>query len=319
MDSIALGVEDYLIDGLSFKLQPGASYITNRRSVSLFPSGGNDYSPSGVKVIWIGLTGNDWLDPATFRIAFTLNNKEATAAKLLRPLGGPHQFFRRVRLLIGGAIVEDIDFYNRCHEMFHVCTQGTNRDNDDAEAFGARIDSNYYIDINGNTTATPANYPGIAGNSSRTVFFKPLLGILNQSKYLPIRYAPITLELELVNNFTDPIIDFATVGGNAQWTAANTSTSWTITDVQAKMDLCTLDNVLDNEYAQHVLAGKALPINYNTYISQLQSILSPDIAVNVTRALTRLKSVFVTFDGPHTVDSRQWTSLLKLLTTSFTP
>ena len=311
MESIALGVEDYLIDGLSFKLQPGASYITNRRSVSFFPSGGNDYSPSGVKVIRIGLTGNDWVDPATFRIAFTLNNKDTTAAHVLRPLGGPHQFFRRVRLLIGGAIVEDIDFYNRCHEMFHVCTQGTNRDNDDAEAFGARIDSNYYIDINGNTTATPANYPGIAGNRSRTVFFKPLLGILNQSKYLPIRYAPITLELELVNNFTDPIIDFATVGGNAQWTAANTSTSWTITDVQAKMDLCTLDNVLDNEYAQHVLAGKALHINYNTYISQLQSVLSADIAVNVTRALTRLKSVFVTFDGPHTGASQQWISLLK--------
>ena len=34
-------------------------------------------------------------------------------------------------------------------------------------------------------------------------------------------------------------------------------------------------------------------------------------AVNVTRALTRLKSVFITFDGPHTVDSTQWISLLK--------
>jgi hypothetical protein len=55
-----------------------------------------------------------------------------------------------------------------------------------------------------------------------------------------------------------------------------------------------------------VLAGKSLPINYNTYISQLQSVLSADIAVNITRALTRLESVFITFDGTHTGNSAAW-------------
>jgi hypothetical protein len=84
-----------------------------------------------------------------------------------------------------------------------------------------------------------------------------------------------------------------------------------INNVQAKMDVATLDNVLDNEYAQHVLSGKSLPINYNTYISQLQSVLTPDIAVNITRALTRLKSVFITFDGTHTGASANWIPLLK--------
>ena len=314
MEAVAQGVEDYLIDGLSFKLNPGASYITNRRSVTFFPTGGNDYSPTGVKVIRIVLTGNDWVDPATFRMSFTLNNKDAGAGHLLRPLGGPWQFFRRVRLLIGGAVVEDIDFYNRCHEMFHCCTNGTTRDNDLAESFGQRVDSStYYSTITGNTTATAANYLGLPPSTSRTVYFKPLLGIFNQSKYLPIRYAPITLEFELVNSLLDPIIDPATDsrGGAAVWTANNCSTSWTINNVQAKMDVVTLDNVLDNEYAQHVLQGKSLPINYNTYISQLQSVLSSDIAVNITRALTRLKSVFITFDGPHTGSSTDWIPLLK--------
>ena len=314
MEAVAQGVEDYLIDGLSFKLNPGASYITNRRSVTFFPTGGNDYSPTGVKVIRIVLTGNDWVDPATFRMSFTLNNKDAGAGHILRPLGGPWQFFRRVRLLIGGAVVEDIDFYNRCHEMFHCCTNGTTRDNDLAESFGQRVDSStYYSSITGNTTATAANYLGLPPSTSRTVYFKPLLGIFNQSKYLPIRYAPITLEFELVNSLLDPIIDPATDprGGAAVWTAANCSTSWTINNVQAKMDVVTLDNVLDNEYAQHVLQGKTLPINYSTYISQLQSVLSSDIAVNITRALTRLKSVFITFDGPHTGSSTDWIPLLK--------
>ena len=40
MESHAQAVEDYLIDGLSFKLAPGASYVTNRRSVSFFSTGG---------------------------------------------------------------------------------------------------------------------------------------------------------------------------------------------------------------------------------------------------------------------------------------
>ena len=33
VESHANATEDYLIDGLSFKMNPGASYVTNRRSV----------------------------------------------------------------------------------------------------------------------------------------------------------------------------------------------------------------------------------------------------------------------------------------------
>ena len=34
VEAMANSVEDYLIDGLSFKLSPGASYVTNRRTVT---------------------------------------------------------------------------------------------------------------------------------------------------------------------------------------------------------------------------------------------------------------------------------------------
>ena len=47
----AQSVDDALIGGLSYKLKPGASYVTNRRSISYFASGGNQYSPNGVKVM----------------------------------------------------------------------------------------------------------------------------------------------------------------------------------------------------------------------------------------------------------------------------
>ncbi len=41
----ANSVEDELIDGFSFKLKPGASYVTNRRSVTFHPQGSNIYKP----------------------------------------------------------------------------------------------------------------------------------------------------------------------------------------------------------------------------------------------------------------------------------
>ena len=51
MEASVASQEDHLIEGLSFKLKPGASYVTQRDSVSFFPSGGNSYSSTGVKVV----------------------------------------------------------------------------------------------------------------------------------------------------------------------------------------------------------------------------------------------------------------------------
>ena len=52
MESISNGVEDYLIDGLSFKLPPGSSYITDRRKSTYWASGSNIYKPlQGTKVV----------------------------------------------------------------------------------------------------------------------------------------------------------------------------------------------------------------------------------------------------------------------------
>ena len=74
-----LSPEDILIDNLSFKLNKGSSYITDRRSVSFWPAGSNVYKPSsGNRVIKFTLKGEDnaWLDPQSVRVFFTLNNKD---------------------------------------------------------------------------------------------------------------------------------------------------------------------------------------------------------------------------------------------------
>ena len=93
VEAMANGVEDKLIDGLSFKMNPGASYVVDRRSVTYHPQGSNIYkSASGTKLIRILLTGDNWLDTSTLRIMFDVRNNATTAAKKLYVLGGPHCF-----------------------------------------------------------------------------------------------------------------------------------------------------------------------------------------------------------------------------------
>ena len=54
VEAIANGIEDKLIDGLSFKMNPGASYVVDRRSVTFHPQGSNIYKPTeGAKLIRI--------------------------------------------------------------------------------------------------------------------------------------------------------------------------------------------------------------------------------------------------------------------------
>ena len=107
LEATTNAIEDHLIDSLSFRLQPGASYVTNRRSVSFFPQESNIYKPlQGTKVIKINLTGDGWLDPSTVQLQFNIKNSDN--ANPLYLLGGPHAFFRRMRILCNGTIVEDI-------------------------------------------------------------------------------------------------------------------------------------------------------------------------------------------------------------------
>ena len=266
MESHAQSVEDNLIDSLSFKLRPGASYVTDRRSVSFFPQGGNDYQPNGVKVIKISLNGDSWLDPSTVKLFFDVTNNSSDPIYPIVANGWG--LFKRMRVLCGGQIIEDIDNYGRLHQLFHMMKPSEKRSNDSIEGFGDWSDS---------------VSDGIDAGKTRTIGFTPMSGLFSQGKYLPIRYASIQIELELVSSGADALIATGAFPGN----------NFRLTDVQLKADLVSLDNSLDNEYSQHLLSGKTLPIHFSTFTCASQVITSLNTTVNVSRALTRLKSIFV--------------------------
>ena len=67
-----------------------------------------------------------------------------------------------------------------------------------------------------------------------------------------------------------------------------------------------LDSSVSNEYASHLLSGKSLPINFNTWNHTNQSTgLDKNFSAHITRAVTRLKGIFITLQKPDGVAYKQ--------------
>ena len=206
--------EDILIDNLSFKLNKGSSYITQKRSVRFYPSGSNVYRPqSGNRVIKISLNGEDntWLDPQSVRIFFNVQNLDTTLNRKIRPLSPAYSFFRRMLLIAGNQVVEDFDNYNRVRHVFSkMMSQGARKDEAN-ESFGYRYDDevkslNNEVGIRLDYDVSSTTCPGF--KEQMTVGFKPLAGLFSQKKYLPLKYmGNLTIEFELVNATTDCVIN----------------------------------------------------------------------------------------------------------------
>ena len=302
MEHHAQSIDDALIGGLSYNLKAGASYVTNRRSVSYFAQGGNRYSPTGAKIMKFNLTGDQWLDPSTFRVMFQLNNTgnagaaEGTAPKMIEPLSwNPAVFFRRARIIAGGQVIEDIDSFNRVSLMLTALKTEEEQNTIAGEGF-CNFEGTYTVE--GSASDSRSTYRQEAYDqaglviSARRVLFKPLFGLFNQEKLIPLRYCPIQIELELVNNMLDAVV----------MRNAYSSGLWNISDIQCKCDLLTLDNSLDSEYASHLLSGKSLPINFATWSHTNQSTGSDkSFSANIHRALSRLKSIFVSLNHTDTM------------------
>ena len=364
MENASKAVEDTLIPSVNYKLDPGASYITGRRFSTFFPQGGNSYSPSGVKQIRINLSSEyGWLDPQTLRLQFTVVNDTGGNTKL-RTISGGWSFVSRARLLCGGQVLEDIGpYYNRTHEMFHVLTAKDVRDNDELEGSSSHVIQDQWVNPDESVYTGRHQPPENADNKfnaricnpkptahnvyepiwgKRVMMWRPLFGLLNQEKYIPLRYSGgLTLELEIVNDFLEPIItdlpNFdARVGDldlpnprpannvitwtpsqiknklrynvtdanvretNIDWVQLPTvenANRWHIEDVQVKADIVNMDSQFEEKFASHMRTGGSLDINFQSYVNQSQQVVGKDITVQVMRAFSKLKCLFVTLDN----------------------
>jgi hypothetical protein len=111
------------------------------------------------------------------------------------------------------------------------------------------------------------------------------------------------LEFELADKH-DPIITPFAYNAASTWndtiTTANTTDRWLIQNACTKCDIVTLDNALDNSSVKHLLSGKSLNIVYKSFISSLQTLVAADTQVNVSRSLSKMKSMFMSLDRDFT-------------------
>ena len=291
--------EDQLVDSLSFRLPSTANYITSRDDVTFYPANGNEFSPTGVKVLRFMITGTQWLDPRSVRIQFKLNNRDVVNNMyFINHL--PHNFFRRLRILAGGTLIEDIDYYNRVCNMIECLSPFEKQLNDSIEGFGQ-------LSNNGPLGFTEMeSSPGLEAGNSKIVLFPLMCGLFTQDKYLPLRFLQgLQIELEVVNQVTDCVLNFVPtipdIGGPPAVNAVpgnipNMSTDWTISEAQIKCSVIELDTQLDNEYTDHLMQGKNIPIPLSTFVHQVQTVGQTDRpTLSMSRAFTRLNKVFVTF------------------------
>jgi hypothetical protein len=142
VEVVTAALEDQLIDPLSFRLTPTASYVTRRASATYHTQGSNIYSSrTGARLIKILVSGSgQWLDPSFFISYFDFFKNEDVARgntpHKFYPRSGPQAFFSRVRILINGTQVEDISEYARVHEMFDCFSSTDSVDNSYGIGFG---------------------------------------------------------------------------------------------------------------------------------------------------------------------------------------
>ena len=103
----------------------------------------------------------------------------------VRTSSGPWSFFRRMRILAAGQLVEDIDQHNRIHEMMSFLISPDSAMNDAAKAFGYAHNKHLAIDR--------FQFGGIRPGDSWTVLFKPLSGLLNHNSTIPSDMSPSLL------------------------------------------------------------------------------------------------------------------------------
>ena len=112
MDSDIAATPSSLISQLDYTIKSYAPYVVQRRSVRMYPSSASSFSQNGVRICRVTLASEgEWLDPSTLRFQMTVNNTDA--AKPLQPVStSANCCWNRLRILVGGTVVDDVLYYN---------------------------------------------------------------------------------------------------------------------------------------------------------------------------------------------------------------
>ena len=131
-------------------------------------------------------------------------------------------------------------------------------------------------------------------------------GFLESNYYLPVRYAPLEIEITIVSDADEPVIkgvsaaSATTIGGDrggAYFTEGDTTTRWSLDNIILRAECVNLDSVVNNNITSHLLQGGSLKIVYPMYhtITQSFNASGTEINMNVVKSASKLNGAFITF------------------------
>lgn len=310
LESYAQTASEVLLGSLDYKLPAGASYIIDRRSSQFLTSAAGTFTAENVRQFRINLTSESaFADLATARLSFRIKNSAADRGKpddfatvgarrvyRIKPKAGPWGFIYRLQVFAAGQPISDIQHYGRLHQMLYELSPK------DWKVQSGALD---YTWRQGGGVRDDAEIGFIENGDALTVSMQLMEGVFQSGKMWPLRFAPLSVVVELAPaNFAVEIRDIPgqTVADNTNANVANVTVShcadFEIQDPRIHVDTVTLDTGLQNEYAKLLLSGKALTLPINQYITFNQSIRGDNPVVSITRAASRLRHIFWTFQRP---------------------
>ena len=315
MEALLSASEDVLIPPLNLGLEKGASYITNRRQATFFSSVPSA-SYTGVQTVKFNVASmTEFADPESLIISFDVVND--AAQPLTFSTVGAHCLFDRYQCRISATEVENIDHYGRTCESFSRLIPTEKRMNEGALGFGTRLDMTAAAPALDGNAAAAAAHPvtpnlfqakghkarSIAGNQRKRVYMKlPLSGVWTANqKYIPL-WALGAGGCEILLSLQRPeLAAIHTLDGAAQ------SQAYHLEDIRCEVDLISIDSELMERYSRNLQEGGSLMIH--TKLWNVTQVFvagnSGDFEVTLSKAMSRLATMFVNFSQELTQDEQR--------------
>ena len=277
---IASSGEAGLLDSLSFDLPPSTTAIVDKKiRCRAYPTSASTLTPTGTRTLRIRLGGDNFVDPQSVRLVYTINELAGVTGQPLIPNAGPWAAWSQVRLLANSQEIDNIgSSYGRLHQQF-LWNQLSMAEqyNEAAYGWGGSWGSNagYTVPLQGQ----------IAPHGSLTVSHKLCLSLFQQQKMIPLRYCPLELEVTLNSNLAD-------------WLdIADGSQSLSISNVQLWYNNISVDEAIQESFYRALLANRVLNIPCIQMWQVVQSIPSgaTSFSFSAVRAFSRLSHVWLSF------------------------
>jgi hypothetical protein len=188
-----------------------------------------------------------------------------------------HALFSRLRFIVSGTVVEDIEMFNVASQCFHRFLSAEKKSNTEQVGFGPN--------------AFPAN------GHRNVLMFPKISGLCNQPLWLPgfaLGAAGCVMELHLCD------------GNEVFESDVGQNTEYALSDCRVLADVYTLSNELHDTFSKHILSGRSLVFPIKTLVNtqfQLQAA-TPSFVLSIMRAFSRLNSCFVLMHATPTATLR---------------